>query len=109
MISREKQIYNRINTYIKKYGIQSFIKMTPHAMDRHLGLSDDQLINRLFKDSSPTNDASVFDIGGKKLNHYITESFESIMLLLSDRLSDDKIAYGRKIKITGKPDRKSVV
>ena len=103
MISREKQIYNRINTYIKKYGIQSFIKMTLHAMDRHLGLSDDQLINRLFKDSSPTNDASVFDIGGKKLNHYITESFESIMLLLSDRLSDDKIAYGRKIKITGKP------
>lgn len=45
MISRKEQIYNRINTYIKKYGIQSFIKMTPHAMDRHLGLNDDQLIN----------------------------------------------------------------
>ena len=69
--------------------------MTPHAMDRHLGLSDDQLIDRLFKDSSPTNDASVFDIGGNKLNHYIKESFESIIPLLSNRLSDDKIAYGK--------------
>lgn len=64
MISRKEQIYNRINTYIKKYGIQSFIKMTPHAMDRHLGLNDDQLIDRLFKDSSPTNDASVLILAG---------------------------------------------
>ncbi len=103
MISREDQIYNRINTYINNYGIKTFIKMTPHAIDKHLGLSDDQLINRLFKDSNPTNDASVFDIEGNRLNHYIKESFVSIIPLLAKRLSDDKIAYGKKIKIAGKP------
>lgn len=103
MVNRKEQTYNRINAYIKNYGVQSFIKMTPHAIEKHIGLSDEQLINRLFKESNPTNDASVFDIGGKRLNHYIKKSFESIIPLLSNKLSDDKIAYGKKIKITGKP------
>lgn len=103
MISREEQIYNRIKAYIQNYGIQTFIKMTPHVIDKHLGLNDEQLINRLFRDSDSTNDASVFDIGGNKLNRYIKESFVSIMPLLAVRLSDDKIAYGKNIKIAGKP------
>lgn len=103
MIRREDQICSRINAYIKNYGIQTFIKMTPHAIDKHLGLSDEQLINRLFKDPDPTNDASVFDIGGNRLNRYIKESFVSIIPLLAKRLSDDKTAYGKNIKIAGKP------
>lgn len=60
MISREEQIYNRIKAYIQNYGIQTFIKMTPHVIDKHLGLNDEQLINRLFRDPDSTNDASVF-------------------------------------------------
>ncbi len=103
MVSREEQIYNRINAYINNYGIQTFIKMTPHATEKHIALTDEQLIDRLFKDNNPTNDASVFDISGNRLNRYIKESFESIIPLLSNKLSDDRIAYGKKIKITGKP------
>ncbi|MDE6913842.1 MAG: hypothetical protein K2P35_09125 [Lachnospiraceae bacterium] len=45
----------------------------------------------------------MFDISGNRLNRYIKESFESIIPLLSNKLSDDRIAYGKKIKITGKP------
>lgn len=36
MISREEQIYNCIKAYIQNYGIQTFIKMTPHVIDKHL-------------------------------------------------------------------------
>ena len=103
MISREEQVYNRIKAYLNNYGAKAFIRMTPHAIEKHIALTEEQLIDRLFRDDNPTNDASVFDISGARLNRYIQESFDSIIPLLANKLSDSRIAYGKKIKITGKP------
>lgn len=103
MVNREEQVCNRIRAYINRYGVQTCIRMTPHAVEKHVSLTDEQLIDRLFKDDNSTNDASVFDISGNRLNRCMQESFDSVVPLLANRLSDDRIAYGKKIKVTGKP------
>lgn len=98
---QEYSYYKRISQYIEKYGVESAVKMTDHAIENHFGIDDNTLIERLFHGEKATNDSSVFDISEKDLKKDIKDSFVAIMPKLARKLANPQIPYGKNIKIDG--------